>query len=148
MTMTALAVISPVVATTRLSIVVACVPNSFHQDCSCFSFLVLVIIFDSTPKTRFWGGNFEGMCLFVGSGLLHRGTPQWTDTWHKSCTLVSLNPSTSHLTNAALRREQEASIVQLRCFREELVTAAWRNQQLARNPVRFYSLHHYPLPIP
>lgn len=36
MSMTTLAVTSPVVATVRLPLVVVCLPNLFHRDCSCF----------------------------------------------------------------------------------------------------------------
>lgn len=92
MTTTALGVISPVVATTRLLLVVACLPNLFSSRLLLFHFLVLVIVFDLTPGTRFWGGNIEGTCLFVGFGLLHRGTPQWTRTGRQCYSLISLQP--------------------------------------------------------
>lgn len=120
--------------------------ESFSSRLLLLSFLVLFIVFDSIPATRFWGGNMEGTCLFVRYELLHRFTPQWTGIGHQCHSLNSLQP-VNCLTDATSNRDNKRSYAAWMNPRG-VGSAAWRTQQLPRSPVRFHSFHYHPLPIP
>lgn len=95
-----------------------------------FPFFVLFITFDSTPGTRFWGGNIEGMwtCLFLGSALLNR-------VHHKRPEPDNMGA----ISPQPVKRLIHASVYGARRFGLSSLERE-RTQQLPENPVRFYSV--------